>query len=240
MWQGNNYTGLSWVTVTLFLSPFISRHNVRNCCKQRWVAGEWLHKKNKDTVDENYGAACQGIIQTVPYYNVFQQLVIYPISVLESSGIIIKTKADRQRETGSVWSFFKWNCYFFKNIGCAYSKERGESSLAPEWIPHLAAIGKLKSEFIYKMTYSWLLCACLKRLNNNSFHVHHTGFPSANSARGLLACQTDGLCRGLNDTENHRTAFDQTAASKLQQCCHVRVSSLTACTDYCAWRYRTR
>lgn len=39
MWRANNYTGLSWVTVTLFLSPFISSHNIRNCSKQRWVAG---------------------------------------------------------------------------------------------------------------------------------------------------------------------------------------------------------
>lgn len=63
------------------------------------------------------------------------------------------------------------------------SRHRGNSFLAPEEIPHLAAIEKLESEFIYKMTYSWLLCACHKRLNNNSFHVHHTGFPSANSPK---------------------------------------------------------
>lgn len=127
---------------------------------------------------------------------------------------------------------------FFKNIGCVDSRQRGNSSLAPQEITHLAAIGKLESEFIYKMAYSWLLCACHKRLNNNSFHVHHTRFPSANSAQSLLICQIDGLCRGLNDTEHQCTVFDQTAPSKLQQCCHVRVLSLTACTNYCAWRCR--
>lgn len=94
-------------------------------------------------------------------------------------------------------------------------RQRGNSSLAPEEIPQLAAIGKHKSEFIYKMTYSWLLCAYHKRLNNNSFHVYHTRFPSADSARSLLICHIDGFCRGLNDTEHHCTVFDQIASSKL-------------------------
>lgn len=138
MWQAHNYTGLSWVTVTLFLSPFISRHNVRNFSKQHWVAGEWLRKKNKpaveDTVNESYGAACQGIIQTVPYYSVFQQLVICLISVLEPNGMVIKTKTDRQSEKGSVWSFFKWNVYFlffsFLRISAVWIRD---SEAIPLW-----------------------------------------------------------------------------------------------------------
>lgn len=124
----------------------------------------------------------------------------------------------------------------FTDIGCVDSRQRGNSSLAPEEILHLAAIGKLESEFIYKMIHSRRLCACHKRLNNNSFHVRHTGFPSANSARSLLVYQIDGCCRG-NDTEHLCTVFDQTAARKLQQCCHVRALSLTACSDYYTGRY---
>ena len=124
----------------------------------------------------------------------------------------------------------------FKDIGRVDSRQRGNSSLAPEEIPHLAAIGKLESEFIYEITYSRLLCACHKRLNNNSFHVRHTGFPSANSARSLLVYQIDGCCGG-NDTEHHCAVPDQTAVRQLQQCCHVSALSLTACTDYYTGRF---
>lgn len=56
-------------------------------------------------MNENYGVACQGIIQVVPYYSIFQQLVICLISVLEPNGMIIKNKTDGQREKGPVWSF---------------------------------------------------------------------------------------------------------------------------------------
>lgn len=56
----------------------------------------------EDTVNEDYRAACQGIIQTVPYYSIFQQLVICLISVLESNGTIIKTRTDRQTEGEGV------------------------------------------------------------------------------------------------------------------------------------------
>lgn len=76
-----------------------------------------------------------------------------------------------------------------------FSRQQGNSFLAPEEIPHLAAIEKLESGFIYKMTYGWLLCASHKRLNNNSFHVHYTGFPSANSARALLMSERWFLLR---------------------------------------------
>lgn len=146
-------------------------------------------------------------------------------------------QTDRQREKGSMWSFLKWIFFFLKNIGCAVSRQQGNSFLAPEEIPHLAAIEKLESGFIYKMTYGWLLCTCHKRLNNNSFHVHYTGFSSANSTRGLLKCQKDGFRWG---TGRHCTVFDLIAVSKLQRCCHVRVLSLTACTDYWTWRHRKR
>ena len=103
-----------------------------------WQRNDSITKKTtavEDTVNENYRAACQGITQTVPYYSVFQQLVICLISVLESNRIIIKTKTDRQREKGSVWSFFKWNvCFFFfkeKNIGGVVAGQQGNSSPAP-------------------------------------------------------------------------------------------------------------
>lgn len=46
------------------------------------------------------------------------------------------------------------------------------------------------------------------------------GFPAQTVQQSLLICQTDGFCRG-NDTEHHCTVLDQTAPSKLQQCCHV-------------------
>lgn len=106
MWQANNYTGLSWVTVTLFLYPFISSHNTRNCSERQCVAGGWLHRKNtqwKILWKEDHGALCQGIIQMVPYYSVFQQLVICLISVLESNGFIIRPRqSDRQTEGEEV------------------------------------------------------------------------------------------------------------------------------------------
>lgn len=94
------------------------------------------------------------------------------------------------------------------------SRHRSNSFLAPEEIPHLAAIEKLESEFIYKMTYSWLLCACHKRLNNNSFHVHHTGVSlSEQSKKIFLYGRLMVFAQGWM-TEHHRAVLDQTAASK--------------------------
>lgn len=86
--------------------------------------------------------------------------------------------------------------------------------MAPEESPHLAAIETCKNGFIYKMTYSWLLCALHKRLNNNSFHAHHTEFPSAISPRNLLICLTEVFCTEMNDKEHHSIVLEQTAASK--------------------------
>lgn len=102
MWQANNYTGLSSVTITLFLYPFISSHNVRNCCKCWLVArggDDCTRRKQQQwkTLNANHIAACRGIIRTVPYYSVFQQLVICLIGALELNGIIIKTETDRGR-----------------------------------------------------------------------------------------------------------------------------------------------
>lgn len=102
MWQANNYTGLSSVTITLFLYPFISSHNVRNCCKCWLVArggDDYTRRKQQQwkTLNANHIAACRGIIRTVPYYSVFQQLVICLIGALELNGIIIKTETDRAR-----------------------------------------------------------------------------------------------------------------------------------------------
>lgn len=57
--------------------------------------------------------------QTVPYYSIFQQLVICLISLLESNGIIIKTQTERQtdeEEEVSVVFFFFFLTYGFKAV----------------------------------------------------------------------------------------------------------------------------
>lgn len=137
MWQANNYTGLSSVTITLFLYPFISSHNVRNCSKCWLVArggDDYSRRKQQQlkTLNAKHIAACRGIIQTVPYYGVFQQLVICLIGALELNGIIIKTETDRGRR-GHCGHILNETSMFWgrgdKKISCVDSRRWANSHL---------------------------------------------------------------------------------------------------------------
>lgn len=180
MWQANNYTGLSSVTITLFLYSFISSHNVRNCCKCWLVArggDDYTRRKQQQwkTLNANHIAACQGIIRTVPYYSVFQQLVICLIGALEFNGIIIKTETDRGRR-GHCGHILNETSMFWGGGTKKSAVWIQDGEPIPIWkleLSHLEAFGRLGSVFIYKVTR--LLCSCHMRLNNNSFHVHHKG-----------------------------------------------------------------
>lgn len=87
----------------------------------------------------------------------------------------------RTREKQRAWEGV--NVLIFKIKPLLLRIQGNKAFPAPEEIPHLAATEKPKNEFIYKMTYSWLLCTLHKRLNDNSFHVHHNEFLSKRSKK---------------------------------------------------------
>lgn len=210
--------GLFQDTVTLFPSPFISSHNIHvNVKTQAAAKSAGWQGRIKTTDEQTAGERPVKESQTVPYYSIFQQLVICLISLLESNGNIMK----RER---SVWTFFKITplLFFFLNVWL-----QGSEAEEP---PHLAAIEKLKSEFIFNITFSSLFCQ--KRQNNNSFHEHHAAMPSADSPKNLVLWQIDGCCAGLNDTEHHCAVLDQTAARERSDADMSVFLRLTAWTHY--------